>query len=53
MTRLAQPVWDAVHLAAAEQGMSLSQYLADVLALCVGRPDLVSGESQEVLPLAM
>lgn len=33
-------VWYAVHNAASEAGMSVSQYVSDLLALHVGRPDL-------------
>jgi hypothetical protein len=42
-------------VAAHAAGMSVSQYLADVLAEHVGRPDLVRelGRHEEVLPLAM
>lgn len=49
-------VWDAVHIAASEAGLSVSQYVADLLAQHVGRPDLVRelGKSRrEELPLAM
>lgn len=45
-------VVDAVKAAAASYGLSVSQYVADVLAAHVGRPDLVR-EHSEVLPLAM
>ena len=39
---------------AAAAGVPVSQYLADLLAVHVGRPDLVSDDGRrEVLPLAM
>lgn len=50
------PVWEAVHEIAAEAGTNASQYVADLLAVHVGRADLVSdyGKQPEgVLPLAM
>ena len=54
-SRPVRPVWEAVHAAAASAGLSVSQYVADVLAIHVGRPDLVRdlGHNAEVLPLAM
>jgi len=53
-TRPARPVWEAVHTLSAQAGVSVSQYVADVLAAHVGRPDLVREVGQrEVLPLAM
>ncbi len=48
--RLAHPVYVAVKSAAAQRGMPISQYVADVLAAHVGRPDLVRQLDQEVLP---
>ena len=39
--RPAREVWYAVHVAASEAGVSVSQYVADLLAHHVGRPDLV------------
>jgi len=54
VTRLARPVWSDVHKAASERGMSISQYIADVLAAHIGRDDLVRDlGDREVLPLAM
>jgi predicted DNA-binding ribbon-helix-helix protein len=54
VTRLARPVWADVQQAATERGMSISQYIADVLAAHVGRADLVRDlGDREVLPLAM
>ncbi|TXH18580.1 MAG: toxin-antitoxin system [Mycobacterium sp.] len=54
-SRAPQPVFDAVAKAAAEHGISISAYVADVLAVHVGRPDLVRdlGHRTEELPLAM
>lgn len=54
MTRPAQPVYEEIRRLAAERDKSMSQYAADVLALHIGRPDLVRARGdQEVLPLAM
>ncbi len=50
ITRLAHPVHDVVRNAAAERGVSISQYVADVMAAHVGRDDLVRQLDQEVLP---
>lgn len=53
-TRPRREVWEAVHVAARTAGTSVSQYVADVLAQHVGRPDLVREiDAKEVLPLAM
>jgi hypothetical protein len=49
VTRIPRPVWEIVSRGAAERGVSISAYLADVACEHVGRPDLVS-ELQEVLP---
>jgi hypothetical protein len=52
---LAQEVFEEVRRLAEAQGMSMSQYVADVMALHVGRPDLVlelGRKQQEELPLA-
>jgi len=50
-----RPVWEDVHARAAAAGLPVSQYLADLLAIHVGRPDLVAklGRGEEGLPLAM
>ena len=50
-----RPVWEAVHARAADAGLPVSQYLADLLAIHVDRPDLVAelGRGEEGLPLAM
>lgn len=54
VTRLAKPVWDEVQAAAANQGISISQFVADVVAAHMGRDDLVRDLGlREVLPLAM
>lgn len=53
-TRPPRPVWEAVRSCAAAAGLSAAQYLADVAALHVGRPDLVRRcDKGEGLPLAM
>ena len=53
-TRPPRPVWEAVHTRATAAGLSASQYLADLLALHVGRTDLVRElDEREGLPLAM
>ncbi len=53
-TRPPRPVWEAVRARAASAGLSAAQYLADVVALHVGRPDLVRNLGKgEGLPLAM
>ena len=53
--RPACEVSDALREVAARHGLSVSQYVADLLAIHVGRPDLVRelGQDTEVLPLAM
>jgi predicted DNA binding CopG/RHH family protein len=48
--RLPLPVFEAVKRTAAERGIPMSQYVADVMALHFGRPDLVRQLDQEVLP---
>ncbi|MCX4099271.1 toxin-antitoxin system [Nocardia sp. alder85J] len=40
-SRLARPVYDEVKKRAKARGVSISQYIADVMALHVDRPDLV------------
>ena len=53
-SRPLRPVWEAVHARADDAGLTVSQYLADLLAIHVGRPDLVrETEREEGLPLAM
>lgn len=48
-------VSDALRSEADSRGLSLSQYLSDLLAIHVGRPDLARdlGHEAEGLPLAM
>ncbi len=48
-------VSDALRAEATSQGLSLSQYVADLMAIHVGRPDLARalGQVDEGLPLAM
>ena len=50
-----QAVYDVVRQRATQRGISISQYVADLLAIHVGRPDLVRelGRVEEVLTLAM
>jgi predicted DNA-binding ribbon-helix-helix protein len=50
ITRLVQPVHDDVRRAAAERGLSISQYIADVMAAHTGHSELVRELRQEVLP---
>lgn len=54
-TRPHREVWEAVHAAARNAGLSVSQYVADVLAEHVGHPELVRdlGRDRGELPLAM
>jgi len=48
--RLARPVYVALKAEAAQRGMPMGQYVADVMAAHMGRPDLVLQLDQEVLP---
>lgn len=52
-TRPLRPVWEAVRSRAAEAGLSAAQYLAEVVALHVGRPDLARNLGKGVLRLAI
>ncbi len=53
-SRVPRAVWEEMRRRAAKAGLPVSQYAADLLAVHVGRPDLVrSLPSQEGLPLAM
>lgn len=53
-TRPPRPVWEAVRMLAAQDGVTAAQYLANVAAESVGRPDLVRARNKEEgLPLAM
>ena len=47
-SRLARPVYDEVKKRAHDQGISISQYIADVMALHVDRPDLVWGQPDQM-----
>lgn len=40
-SRLARDVYNEVKQRAGDKGVSISQYIADVMAMHVGRPDLV------------
>lgn len=52
MTRLSQPVWDATKADADTHGISISQYVADVMAAYHGRGGHDAGTGvQEVLQL--
>jgi hypothetical protein len=50
MCRALLPVYEEIRRRAADRGMSISQYTADVLAQHVGRDDLVRELDREVLP---
>lgn len=53
-TRPPRPVWEAVRMLATKDGVTAAQYLANIAAESVGRPDLVHGRNKgEGLPLAM
>ncbi len=54
-TRIARPVWEFVRIQAANHGVSVSAYVADIMAEHAGRPDLVAelDRGGEGLPLAM
>lgn len=55
MTRPDRTVYEVVRREAAERGIPMGQYVADVLAMYVGHPELVRElhKDKEVLPLAM
>ncbi len=53
MCRPVMPVYEEIRRRAAERGMSMSQYSADLLAIAVGHPEAVRELDKEVLPLAM
>ena len=46
-------VYDIVRREAAERGIPMGQYVADVLAAHVGHPELIRELDKEALPLAM
>jgi predicted HicB family RNase H-like nuclease len=53
LTRPERVVSDLIKQRAAARGISISQYVADVLATHVGRTDLVRELDKEPMPLAM
>lgn len=56
MCRPVLPVYEEIRARATAAGISMSQYAADLLALQLGRPDLVrelGKQAEEGLPLAM
>ncbi|RUP04131.1 MAG: toxin-antitoxin system [Mycobacterium sp.] len=53
LTRPERIVSDTIKQQAAERGMSVSQYVADLLAIQAGHPELVRELDKGVLPLAM
>jgi hypothetical protein len=53
MARPDRIVYDIIRREAAERGIPMGQYVADVLAAHVGHPELVRELDKEVLPLAM
>jgi len=53
MCRPRLPVYEEIRRRAAESGLSMSQYVADLLATHVGMPELVRELDKEVLPLAV
>lgn len=55
LTRPERIVSDTIKQQAAERGMSISQYVADLLAIQAGHPELVRelDKQAEGLPLAM
>jgi hypothetical protein len=46
-------VYDFVKNESARRGIPMGQYVADVLAIHVGHPELVRELDKEVMPLAM
>ena len=53
LTRPERLVSEKIKQQAADRGMSVSQYVADLLAIQAGHPELVRELDEEVLPLAM
>jgi predicted HicB family RNase H-like nuclease len=53
LTRPDRIVSNRIKEKAAAQGISVSQYVADLLAVHVGHPELVRELDQGVMPLAM
>jgi hypothetical protein len=53
MARPDRIVYEIVRRQAAERGIPMGQYVADVLAAHVGHPELIRELNKEVLPLAI
>ena len=53
LTRPERLVSEKIKQQAADRGMSVSQYVADLLSIQAGHPELVRELDKEVLPLAM
>lgn len=53
MTRPSRIVYEIVKREASQRGIPMGQYVADVLAMHVGHPELVRELDKEVMPLAM
>lgn len=53
MSRPDRVVYEIVKREAAQRGIPMGQYVADVLAAHVGHPELIRELDKEVLPLAM
>jgi hypothetical protein len=53
LTRPERIVSDKIKQKAAARGISVSQYVADLLAVHAGHPELVRELNKEVMPLAM
>jgi hypothetical protein len=53
LTRPERIVSDKIKQKAAARGISVSQYVADLLAVHAGHPELVRELDKEVMPLAM
>lgn len=58
-SRIPDPAYAEIKLRAAEAGLSVSQYVADLMCLCVGKPDQVRAlrtaslfDEQTEVPLA-
>ncbi|HWF71630.1 MAG TPA: toxin-antitoxin system [Mycobacterium sp.] len=52
-TRADRIVYDFIKRESAERGIPMGQYVADVLAIHAGHPELVRELDKEVMPLAM
>ena len=53
MARPDRVVYEIVKRESAKRGIPMGQYVADVLAVYVGHPELVRELDKEVMPLAM